>query len=327
MQEQGDIMEREVPVLDDRKLIKKNVNLFTGGLLLYLMIGFIAFLFYVIGYLAIGVIINGKTMDTLMTSLDKDVMETGIPYLINICIGLPILFLLCKGVVRRKLTVVNKAMCRSDFFILLSCFMSVQLVYLLVSMGAEVLFNQFGYTLHNAIESAGSESRTISMFLYASVFGPIVEEIIFRGLVMRGLERYGKQLAIIVSSIIFGVYHGNLVQGVFAFFVGIVLGYVAMEYSIKWAIVLHVINNCLFNDLLSYAVSGFNDSTQTIIVMSMIGFFGLCTLIVFLIKRKEIAAFFKVNKAFGLKHALTSLGMVFYFVIMFLISLTGIEKL
>ncbi len=320
-------MDGEVLELDDRKLIKKDVNLFTGGLLLYLLIGFIAFLFYIIGYFTIGSIIRGKTIDEIMTSIDKDMFETGVPYLINILIGLPILFLLCKGVVRKKLTVVNKAMRWSDFFMLLCCFMSVQLVSMLIDSGAEKLFNLFGYTLRSAIESASSESTTISMFLYASIFGPIVEEIIFRGLVMRGLERYGKQLAIVVSAIIFGAYHGNLVQGIFAFLVGAVLGYVAMEYSLKWAIVLHVINNCLFNDLLSYAVTGLSISTQTIIFYSILGFFGLCALIIFFIKRKEIATYFKLNKAFGLKHALSSFGMIAFLIIMFLISLIGIEKI
>ncbi len=320
-------MKGEVLMLDDRKLIKKDVNTFTGGLLLYLLIGFIGFIIYIFGYLAKGAIIDGKTIDAMMTTINTDATKTGIPYLINICFGLPILFLLCKGVVRRKLTVVNKAMRRSDFFMLLCCFMSVQLINILISTGAEKLFNQFGYTLSKAIESASSASATISMFLYASVFGPIVEEIIFRGLVMRGLERYGKQFAIIVSSIIFGAYHGNLVQGFFAFLVGVVLGYVAMEYSLKWAIALHLINNCLFNDLMSYAVSGLNDTTQTILFMSIEGFFGLCTVVIFVIKRKEIAAYFRENKAFGLKHALTSLGMIFFLFIMFLISLTGIGKL
>jgi membrane protease YdiL (CAAX protease family) len=320
-------MDNEVLELDDRKLIKKDVNLFTGGLLLYLLIGFIAFMFYIVGYLAIGSIVGGKTINEMMTTFDKDIVETGVPYLINICIGLPILFLLCKGVVRRKLTVVNKAIRWSDFFMLLCCFMSVQLVSMLINTGAEKLFNLFGYTLRSAIESAGSESTTISMFLYASIFGPIAEEIIFRGLVMRGLERYGKQLAIVVSAIIFGAYHGNLVQGIFAYFVGVILGYVAMEYSLKWAIVLHVINNCLFNDLLTYAVSGLNTSTQNIIFISIEGFFGLCTLVIFLIKRKEIVTYFKLNKAFGLKHALSSFGMIAFLIIMFLISLTGIEKI
>ncbi len=320
-------MDGERFVMDDRKLIKKDVNLFIGGLFLYLLIGLIAFLIYSIGYVVIGIFVKGETITALSAAIVKDMTETGIPYLINIIFGIPILFLLFQRVVRKKLTEINKAMHWSDFFMLLCCFMSVQVVSLLIDTGAEKLFNQFGYTLRSAIESASSQSTTISMFLYASILGPIVEEIIFRGLVMRGLERYGKQLAIVVSAIIFGAYHGNLVQGIFAFFVGVVLGYVTMEYSLKWAIILHVINNCLFNDLLSFAVSGLNSATQTMIFLFIEGFFGLSTLVIVTIKRKEIAAFFKANKAFGLKHALSSFGMIAFLIVMFLLSLTGIEKI
>ena len=36
--------------------------------------------------------------------------------------------------------------------------------------------------------------------------------------------------------------HGNIPQAVFAIFVGVVLGYVTIEYSIWWAILLHIFN-------------------------------------------------------------------------------------
>ena len=52
------------------------------------------------------------------------------------------------------------------------------------------------------------------------------------------------------SALLFGVFHGNLVQIPFAFLVGLVLGYVAAEYSLGWCILLHWINNCVLGMLL-----------------------------------------------------------------------------
>ena len=79
--------------------------------------------------------------------------------------------------------------------------------------------------------------------------GPIAEEIVYRGFVMNILKPYGKHFAIVCSAIIFGIMHANIHQIFFAILVGLVLGYVAMEYSLKWAVALHIFNNCIFSFL------------------------------------------------------------------------------
>lgn len=320
-------MNDEMIELDHRKQIKKDVNRLVGGLFLYLAIGFICFIIYLIGYMVIDIVLHGGPTKTLVAKMDADMMKTGIPYIVNIFFGIPLLFLFFKKVKQKKLTDVNKAMKRADFFILLCCFMSTQIIFYTIGFGTEKVFNLFGYSIKSSIEAAGSTSTTISMFLYSSILGPIAEEIIFRGFVMRGLERHGKKFAIIVSALLFGAYHGNLIQGLFAFAVGLVLGYVAMEYSLKWAIVLHITNNFIFGDLLSYAVAGLNTSIQTLINLSMEGLFGIGTLVIFIVKRKEIAAYWKENKAVGMKYALRSAGMIIFLVVMFLIALLGIERI
>ncbi|MDR0347059.1 MAG: CPBP family intramembrane metalloprotease [Coriobacteriales bacterium] len=79
--------------------------------------------------------------------------------------------------------------------------------------------------------------------LYVVILGPIFEEIIFRGAIMRSLQPYGNNFAIVLSSLLFGAYHLILFQGIFAFFVGMVLAYCALRFSIKWSMLLHIINN------------------------------------------------------------------------------------
>ena len=63
----------------------------------------------------------------------------------------------------------------------------------------------------------------------AILFGlisPIAEEIVFRGLVFNRLRRYYKAVpAMVVSGLLFGVYHGNLVQGLYGTCMGILLAY------------------------------------------------------------------------------------------------------
>ena len=126
------------------------------------------------------------------------------------------------------------------------------------------------------MESATETSIMFAMFIYASILGPITEEIVFRGALLRGLEKYGKLFAIIVSAVLFGAFHSNLIQGIFTTLAGLLLGYVAIEYSIKWAIVFHIINNLVLGDILGSILSYFSLGTQSIInyILLILAFFG-----------------------------------------------------
>lgn len=76
------------------------------------------------------------------------------------------------------------------------------------------------------------------------VIPPLVEEIMFRGVILQSLRRYGDGFAVLVSAILFGLYHGNLIQMVFAFLSGLALGYVVIRTnSLLPSILIHFINN------------------------------------------------------------------------------------
>ena len=76
------------------------------------------------------------------------------------------------------------------------------------------------------------------------IIGPIVEEFIFRKLLMDKLGTYGDRLAITVSAIAFGLFHGNLSQFFYAVFLGFVLGYIyAKTSNIIYPILMHMLIN------------------------------------------------------------------------------------
>ena len=53
------------------------------------------------------------------------------------------------------------------------------------------------------------------------IMAPAAEELLFRGLLYQGLQNIsGKVIAALVSSLLFGLLHGNLLQGVYAFIQG-----------------------------------------------------------------------------------------------------------
>ena len=81
----------------------------------------------------------------------------------------------------------------------------------------------------------------------AVIAAPILEELLFRGMIYRRLRDFcNAKLAIIISAVFFGVFHGNLVQFVYAFIIGLMLAYVYEKMKTIWApIVFHVGANLL----------------------------------------------------------------------------------
>lgn len=93
----------------------------------------------------------------------------------------------------------------------------------------------------NYFDTINSKSPVSIIFIILII--PIVEELLFRGTVQKPLEKYGKFFAIIISSLVFAIYHGNLIQGIYAFICGLLLGFTASEYSLKYSVFLHIFHN------------------------------------------------------------------------------------
>ncbi|MDY6037634.1 MAG: CPBP family intramembrane glutamic endopeptidase [Eubacterium sp.] len=89
------------------------------------------------------------------------------------------------------------------------------------------------------------QSAYIWVFLSVAVLGPIVEELLFRGVVFNHLEKaFGKWLTVIVSSLAFGIWHGELVQIVYTCIVGLGIAIVYIKTrNLVYPICLHILNN------------------------------------------------------------------------------------
>jgi membrane protease YdiL (CAAX protease family) len=82
-------------------------------------------------------------------------------------------------------------------------------------------------------------------FIAVSVFVPVVEEFLFRGLALGMLRDHMRPgAAIAVSAAAFGLLHLNLSVGLFAFGVGLLFGWVCLRSGSLWpGVVGHVVNN------------------------------------------------------------------------------------
>ena len=82
-------------------------------------------------------------------------------------------------------------------------------------------------------------------FITIVLAASILEEILFRGIVLEGLLRnYNPFKAILWSSLFFGIFHMNPWQFVAAFFIGMAIGYLYWKTGSIWVgILMHAINN------------------------------------------------------------------------------------
>lgn len=105
------------------------------------------------------------------------------------------------------------------------------------------------------------------IFISVGFVAPIIEEIIFRGIILEGLlKNYSEKKAIIISALLFGIVHMNIWQFIVASLFGLILGYwYSKTKSIFICIFAHIINNVIpiiSVYLLDIEIKGFNDSLQ-----------------------------------------------------------------
>ncbi|MBX4259534.1 CPBP family intramembrane metalloprotease [Clostridium estertheticum] len=85
----------------------------------------------------------------------------------------------------------------------------------------------------------------IIMILSVAVIAPIYEEVIFRGILLKGMaNKMNPNLALIISALIFALVHMNIPQGINAFLLGLIIGAIYLSSnSIYLCIFAHFINN------------------------------------------------------------------------------------
>lgn len=103
------------------------------------------------------------------------------------------------------------------------------------------------------MEAAGVGDDILTI-LAAALIAPIGEELIFRGVAWNSLQRCfagvnsrkkAFWLVNIVQAALFGIFHMNIVQGCYAFLIGLLCGYYREKYgTVKASIIFHMVFNC-----------------------------------------------------------------------------------
>ncbi len=327
----------QTQIMTTKKSVRKDGSRTGWYILWYAVISLIVSMIWMIGETIVRTAMRTKDItdtaeqDKIFDEVFLEVCELSGTYMIvGVLVALAFLFLFFrKSGIAKTMFRSEQKMTPARFAGLACVFFGGQLVFQGAYMLMEGGLNLIGFTAESSMEMATTGSQTVSMFLYAGIIGPIVEELVYRGFAMRCLEKHGKVLAVVVSSVMFGVMHGNLPQAVFAFFVGLILGYVAIEYSIIWSMILHILNNMVLGDLMNMALAGCSEQVQNIVGYSVLGGFFLIGLIIVIRKRAEIAAWIRENmwEKPRMRWVMTTVGVILFIVLHLLLGISMLEKL
>lgn len=109
----------------------------------------------------------------------------------------------------------------------------------------QMFMPEFMIDSYSGAQNAIYNSGVAVQFVAAGFTAPIVEELIFRGLIYNRLkDMVNVKWAVILSAVLFGVFHGNWVQAPYAVIIGLVAAFVYEKYkSIIAPILLHMTVN------------------------------------------------------------------------------------
>lgn len=176
--------------------------------------------------------------------------------------------------------------------------------------------------LSDRVEEIMSNSTPIPLILFVAIIGPIFEELIFRGLLLKKLRVYGDKTAIIYTGIAFGLFHTNLSQILFATVIGFVMAYVVCKTNdIKYSMIIHIIIN-MISSIVTIAASSGAEIFQTIITV-VITFITIAAIITVPIKCAKHGIDISNESKYDKKKLYKNIGYITSCIIVVIITILG----
>jgi hypothetical protein len=149
---------------------------------------------------------------------------------------------------------------RSTLLIILLVFMSGIFVGVLTTLSRLIIPETTSNIIYAV--TSGSEDNLLAMIVGLAVMPAILEEIIFRGIILSGYREENLLKLSIMNGFMFGLFHLNLDQFVYAFALGIILTYlVVITGSILSGMLFHFLFN-LSTPLVVYFLNHANTSPE-----------------------------------------------------------------
>jgi len=161
------------------------------------------------------------------------------------------------------------------------------LIGIFASMGISKLVTLFPIDnilgSYQKVQTSFSENTLPLQIIVLVIAGPILEELLFRGIIFYRIKKYTDAITgAYISSIIFGIYHFNLVQGLYGAMLGILLSFVyEKQKSILAPIILHIGANLAALLMLKIDLSTVINNNLVLKIPIMLAEIGILIIIIY----------------------------------------------
>lgn len=166
-------------------------------------------------------------------------------------ISMPIMALLIRTVPAEQ-PVVKKKMTVGQWFVaFIMCYAAMYLSNIVGLLLTQIIGIIKGSVVNNSILNIASSTNPWTNFLVMVICAPIAEELLFRKLLIDRTAKYGEGCAVLFSGLLFGLFHGNLNQFVYAFVLGLFFGFIYVKTrTIIYSILMHMVINFISSVLI-----------------------------------------------------------------------------
>jgi membrane protease YdiL (CAAX protease family) len=197
----------------------------------------------------------------------------------------------------------------------------------------QIMSNLMDYDYANPVNDIIKNSPTWMIFVGTCICAPLGEELIFRKLLLDRTRGYGESASILLSGLLFGLFHGNLFQFFYAFILGMILAYIYLRSGkYLWCVAMHAVINFIgsvvmsaVQDLLPTDPEATLTALQILIALLMnVWIYGLIITAIVLVcllwhKRKLSGGTTPLGSAKGFGAMMGNAGMIVAVVIMILL--------
>lgn len=182
-----------------------------------------------------------------------------------------------------------------------------------------------GEPVSNALEDIVSNTNMWITAIYTVLLAPIFEELLFRKMICDRMVKYGQGAAIVLSGLMFGLFHGNFNQFFYAFFIGSFFAFIYVKTgNIKYTIGLHMGVNFIGSVVSGLFLQYVDLENPTLIGMLIAALYsvfiygivivGFVFLLVNLSKLKVDVNYHPLMKRQRAKDMLINVGMILYYI-------------
>lgn len=236
MQDDSEMKSMETAILDKRQIRK-----------VYSSIGFSYVLFSVTSI--IGQILLSIVMQIWQPDISENIvvnLSIIFSVLIMYLVGFPVFWLLFRNIPVLKKIKKQHMGFGTLAVIFLVC---VSMVYIGNMLGTAlmVIMNQItGKQMVNTVQVLVETANPFVIFLATIIVAPVMEELMYRKLLIDRTIPYGEGSSILISGLLFGLAHGNFYQFFYAFALGIIFAYVYVRSgNVIYTIILHMMINVM----------------------------------------------------------------------------------